>query len=107
MRQLKISKQITNRESQSLDKYLQEIGKVDLLTPDEEVTLAQCPRRGDVAAMAHAKPARAHHTVSRFLLERFADHSMLTMVDRGTGKKLDCKAHSKVSLQHLCSFATE
>ena len=41
MRQLKISKQITNRESQSLDKYLQEIGKVDLLTPDEEVTLAQ------------------------------------------------------------------
>jgi len=41
MRQLKISKQITNRESQSLDKYLQEIGKVDLLTPDEEVELAK------------------------------------------------------------------
>ena len=41
MRQLKISKQITNRESQSLDKYLQEIGKVDLLTPDEEVDLAR------------------------------------------------------------------
>src|SRR6188768_4257182 len=40
MRQLKISKQITNRESQSLDKYLQEIGKVDLLTADEEVTKA-------------------------------------------------------------------
>ena len=47
MRQLKISKQITNRESQSLDKYLQEIGKVDLLTPDEEVTLAQKIREGD------------------------------------------------------------
>ena len=47
MRQLKISKQITNRESQSLDKYLQEIGKVDLLTPDEEVTLAQKIRDGD------------------------------------------------------------
>ena len=41
MRQLKISKQITNRESQSLDKYLQEIGKVHLLTAEEEVELAQ------------------------------------------------------------------
>ena len=46
MRQLKITKSITNRESQSLDKYLQEIGKVDLLTPDEEVTLAQRIRDG-------------------------------------------------------------
>ena len=41
MRQLKISKQVTNRETASLDKYLQEIGKVDLITADEEVILAQ------------------------------------------------------------------
>ena len=41
MRQLKITKSINNRESQSLEKYLQEIGKVDLLTPEEEVSLAQ------------------------------------------------------------------
>ena len=39
MRQLKISKQVTNRETASLDKYLQEIGKVDLITADEEVEL--------------------------------------------------------------------
>jgi RNA polymerase primary sigma factor len=40
MRQLKITKSITNRESQSLEKYLQEIGKVELITPEEEVKLA-------------------------------------------------------------------
>ena len=43
MRQLKITKSITNRESASLDKYLQEIGKVELITADEEVDLAQQP----------------------------------------------------------------
>ena len=47
MRQLKISKQITNRESESLDKYLQEIGKVDLISADEEVKLAKRIREGD------------------------------------------------------------
>ena len=51
MRQLKISKQITNRESQSLDKYLQEIGKVELLTPDEEVELARRIRENDQIAL--------------------------------------------------------
>ncbi len=45
MRQLKISKQITNRESQSLDKYLQEIGKVDLITAEVEVELAKRIRK--------------------------------------------------------------
>jgi RNA polymerase primary sigma factor len=46
MRQLKITKQVTNRETASLDKYLQEIGKVDLL-PTEEVELAQKIKAGD------------------------------------------------------------
>ena len=47
MRQLKITKSITNRESASLDKYLQEIGREDLITVEEEVELAQAIKRGD------------------------------------------------------------
>ena len=47
MRQLKITKQVTNRETASLDKYLQEIGKVDLITAEEEVELAQRIKAGD------------------------------------------------------------
>ena len=64
MRQLKISKQITNRESQSLDKYLQEIGKVDLLTPDEEVDLAQRIRAGDQIALEKLTKANLRFVVS-------------------------------------------
>jgi len=51
MRQLKITKQVTNRETASLDKYLQEIGKVELITADEEVALAQRIKQGDMAAL--------------------------------------------------------
>jgi RNA polymerase primary sigma factor len=64
MRQLKISKQISNRESQSLDKYLQEIGKVDLLTPDEEVTLAQKIREGDQLSLERLTKANLRFVVS-------------------------------------------
>jgi RNA polymerase primary sigma factor len=64
MRQLKISKQITNRESQSLDKYLQEIGKVDLLTPDEEVELAKRIRSGDQMALEKLTKANLRFVVS-------------------------------------------
>ena len=51
MKQLKINKQITNRESQSLDKYLSEIGKVGLISVDEEVALAKRIREGDQEAL--------------------------------------------------------
>ena len=64
MRQLKISKQITNRESQSLDKYLQEIGKVDLLTADEEVDLAKRIKSGDPIALEKLTKANLRFVVS-------------------------------------------
>ena len=64
MKQLIIVKQITNRESQSLDKYFQEIGKVDLITADEEVILAKRIRGGDRIALEklhrQTKPAEQH-----------------------------------------------
>ncbi|HEY5825361.1 MAG TPA: sigma-70 family RNA polymerase sigma factor, partial [Cyclobacteriaceae bacterium] len=64
MRQLKISKQITNRESQSLDKYLQEIGKVDLITSDIEVELAKRIREGDQIALEKLTKANLRFVVS-------------------------------------------
>ena len=64
MRQLKISKQITNRESQSLDKYLQEIGRVDLLTADEEVDLARRIKSGDQIALEKLTKANLRFVVS-------------------------------------------
>jgi len=64
MRQLKISKQITNRESQSLDKYLQEIGRVDLITADEEVNLARRIKSGDQIALEKLTKANLRFVVS-------------------------------------------
>ena len=64
MRQLKISKSITNRESASLEKYLQEIGHKDLLTADEEVELAQQIRKGDRKALERLTKANLRFVVS-------------------------------------------
>src|ERR1700754_1349133 len=64
MRQLKISKSITNRESQSLEKYLQEIGKVDLITPEEEVNLAMRIRHGDQKALDRLVKSNLRFVVS-------------------------------------------
>ena len=64
MRQLKITKSITNRESASLDKYLQEIGKEELITVEEEVELAQRIRKGDRQALEKLTKANLRFVVS-------------------------------------------
>ena len=64
MRQLKIAKQVTNRETASLDKYLQEIGRVDLITADEEVELARRIKAGDRAALERLTKANLRFVVS-------------------------------------------
>ena len=64
MRQLKITKQVTNRETASLDKYLQEIGKVDLITAEEEVELAQKIKAGSQIALEKLTKANLRFVVS-------------------------------------------
>lgn len=64
MRQLKITKSITNRESQSLEKYLQEIGKVELINPEEEVKLAVKIKQGDESALERLTKANLRFVVS-------------------------------------------
>ncbi|MDX9726880.1 MAG: sigma-70 family RNA polymerase sigma factor [Bacteroidales bacterium] len=64
MRQLKITKQVTNRDTPSLDKYLQEIGRVELITPEEEVILARRIRTGDSEALAKLVKANLRFVVS-------------------------------------------
>lgn len=64
MRQLKITKSITNRESASLDKYLQEIGREELVSPEEEVELAQRIRKGDKEALEKLTRANLRFVVS-------------------------------------------
>ena len=64
MRQLKITKQVTNRETASLDKYLQEIGKVDLITAEEEIELAQKVKQGDQEALEKLTKANLRFVVS-------------------------------------------
>lgn len=74
MRQLKIVKQITNRETQSLDKYLQEIGRVDLITAEEEVILAGRIREGDQIALEKMVKANLRFVVS--VAKQYQNHGL-------------------------------
>ena len=64
MRQLKITKQLTNREITSLDKYLQEIGKLEMISPESEVQLAQRIKAGDRIALEKLTKANLRFVVS-------------------------------------------
>jgi RNA polymerase primary sigma factor len=74
MRQLKISKQITNRESQSLDKYLQEIGKVELISAETEVDLAKRIKQGDQVALEKLTKANLRFVVS--VAKQYQNHGL-------------------------------
>ncbi len=74
MRQLTISKSITNRDSQSLEKYLQEIGKVDLISAEEEVVLARKIREGDVEALEKLTSANLRFVVS--VAKQYQNHHL-------------------------------
>ena len=64
MRQLKITKQVTNRDSKSLEKYLQDVSKLDLITAEEEVELAQCIREGSQSALDKLVRANLRFVIS-------------------------------------------
>ena len=78
MRQLKITKQITNRETQSLDKYLSEIAKIDLITAEQEVQLAKRIREGDQIALEKLVNANLRFVVS--VAKQYQNHG-LTLSD--------------------------
>ncbi len=78
MRQLKISRSITNRESESLEKYLQEIGRISLITPDEEVALTRRIRQGDPIALEKLTKANLRFVIS--VAKQYQNHG-LTLSD--------------------------
>lgn len=83
MRQLKITKSITNRESASLDKYLQEIGRKELITVDEEVELAQRIREGDQLALDKLVSANLRFVVSVAKQYQNQGLSLPDLIDEG------------------------
>ena len=83
MRQLKITKSITNRESASLDKYLQEIGRKDLISVDEEVQLAQKIKQGDQAALDKLVSANLRFVVSVAKQYQNQGLSLPDLIDEG------------------------
>jgi RNA polymerase primary sigma factor len=83
MRQLKITKSITNRDSSSLEKYLQEVGKEELLTPDEEVELAQRIKKGDKVALEKLTRANLRFVISVAKQYQFQGLSLPDLINEG------------------------
>jgi DNA-directed RNA polymerase sigma subunit (sigma70/sigma32) len=100
MRQLKITKQVTNRETASLDKYLQEIGKVDLITADEEVELAQKIKAGDQQALEKLTKANLRFVVS---VAKQYQNQGLTLPDLINEGNLGLSRRLNVLMKHVVS----
>ena len=83
MRQLKITKQVTNRETASLDKYLQEIGRVDLITAEEEVELARRIKKGDQVALEKLTKANLRFVVSVYKQYQNQGLSLPDLINEG------------------------
>ncbi len=98
MRQLKITKSITNRESASLDKYLQEIGREELVTPDEEVELAQRIRKGDQEALEKLTRANLRFVVS---VAKQYQNQGLSLPEVSNSSPTQCGGSVRASSRHL------
>ncbi len=83
MRQLKITKSITNRDSSSLEKYLQEVGKEDMITADEEVELAQRIKKGDRAALEKLTRANLRFVISVAKQYQYQGLSLPDLINEG------------------------
>ena len=100
MRQLKITKSITNRESASLDKYLQEIGKEDLITVEEEVELAQRIKKGDQAALEKLTRANLRFVVSVAKQYQNQGLSLPDLINEGKIGKISEKENGNLMLRY-------
>ena len=99
MRQLKITKSITNRESASLDKYLQEIGREDLITVEEEVELAQRIKKGDRRALEKLTRANLRFVVS--VAKQYQNQGLSLPEKRWRCTETQSNAFPKLSVAHL------
>ena len=101
MRQLKITKSITNRESASLDKYLQEIGREELITVEEEVELAQRIRKGDQVALEKLTRANLRFVVSVAKQYQNQGLSLPDLINEGNLGLI--KAAKIIEARYICS----
>src|SRR3954463_2161097 len=83
MRQLKIATQITNRDSQAVEKYLQEISKIPMITPEEETTLAQRIKMGDQRALDKLVQANLRFVVSVAKQYQYRGLSLSDLINEG------------------------